>query len=74
MSPGYDGTGPMGTGPFGWRRGICSRSFRQAGFGWRIPVYREPTKAQETEMLKAEKAEIEAELKEIDKRLKELSK
>lgn len=22
--PGFDGTGPLGTGPIGWRRGPCS--------------------------------------------------
>jgi len=25
--PGFDGTGPLGTGPIGWRRGFCGTSY-----------------------------------------------
>ena len=84
--PNRDGTGPMGQGPmtgrgmgpcgagqargFGGGRGFGRGQGR--GFGRVIPVYQEPTKEQEAEILKAEKTEIERELKEIEKRLKEL--
>lgn len=82
--PNRDGTGPMGYGPMTGRgMGPCGagrgRGFGRGqgrgfgrGFGRVVPVYQEPTKEQETEMLKTEKAEIERELKEIEKRLKEL--
>jgi len=89
MSPGFDRAGPRGLGPMTGRGlGPCGRGFgRGFGWGWRtapvapaypaeqvVPVYREPTKEQEMEMLKAEKAEIEADLKEIEKKLKEIGK
>lgn len=83
-SPGFTRGVPAGRG-FGWGRGF-GRGWG-FGFGrwagWRaptapayparqIPVYREPTKEEEKEMLKAEKDELARELKEIEKRLKEL--
>jgi hypothetical protein len=27
--PGFDGTGPFGTGPVGWRRGFCGASYNR---------------------------------------------
>ncbi|ABR31057.1 hypothetical protein SU69_06110 [Thermosipho melanesiensis] len=33
--PGFDGTGPLGTGPIGYRRGYCR--FGRGDYGWFDP-------------------------------------
>ncbi|MBD3263203.1 hypothetical protein GF374_02380 [Candidatus Woesearchaeota archaeon] len=79
------GLGPCGAGR-GFGKGYGRGWGRGFGRGWRfrqapvapvypertVPVYKEPTKKEQKDMLKAEKAQIEKELKEINQRLQEL--
>ncbi len=76
--PGFDKTGPMGSGPLTGRGlGPCGRglAFRRGfgkGIGW---MYAEPVtlnKEEQKKILEAELKEIESEKQEIEKRLKEL--
>ena len=74
--PGYDGRGPLGTGPIGRGFGPCGRGLRQGfgrGLAWRAF---EPevkfTKEDQRKILEAEKTELETEIKEIARKLKEL--
>lgn len=66
--PGFDGTGPYGTGPAGWGRGPCRRSL---GFGWRRTGWRS-VPLNEKEALEEEAKALEEELKAVKKRLGEL--
>ena len=81
--PGFDGTGPLGYGPFTGRGlGPCGRglAFRRGfgrGFGrryYRYPVVEQITltKEEEKKILEEEKQELELELKAIQEKLKEL--
>ena len=75
--PGFDGTGPMGTGSIGRGRGPCGKGFCRAfgkgfgrGFGFAgRPVFSTPvelSKEEKIKVLKAEKEDIEKELKELE--------
>jgi hypothetical protein len=77
---GYDAPG-FANPRFGMGRGLG----RGRGFGWRrmwrlapaapaTPVYREPTREQELQMLEEEQKVLKEEMAEIEKRVKELKK
>ncbi|MEM4245269.1 MAG: DUF5320 domain-containing protein [Candidatus Nanoarchaeia archaeon] len=80
--PGFDGTGPYGTGPVGLGLGPCGRglAFRRGygrWIGWRcwrrLPVEEVAfTKEEEKKILEAELKEFDAKKQAIEKRLKEL--
>lgn len=53
--PGFDGTGPFGTGSVGRGRGPCC-----GGYGWTM------TKEDQKKVLEAEKEQIEKKLKELE--------
>jgi len=74
--PGFDGTGPQGSGPrTGRSLGPCGSGFGRGfgrGFGYR---YAEPvtlTKDEQKKILEAEKEQLELELKQLKQKLEEL--
>jgi hypothetical protein len=81
--PGFDGTGPRGTGPMtGGGRGFCSpysarASWRPFGIsrrvGYNYPFGSVTTRGQEIDFLKNEAQELKRTLEEINTRIKELA-
>lgn len=82
--PGFDGTGPLGSGPgTGWGRGPCGAGLaqrrgrfynREVGRFWPRWNYPSAENTNEKEVLEGELQGLKGEMNEIKKRLEELKK